>query len=73
MSFQYFLKQVSARKFPLTATEKYGYKSVPSVENIKLTTIIEAITGQNGRGLKCATLCELSGLESNYDLHRLQS
>ena len=60
-------------KFPLTATEKYAYKSVPSVESIKLTTIIEAKIGQNGRRSKCATLFALSGLELNYDLYRLQS
>ena len=41
MSFQYFLNLVSALKLPLTVTEYFAYKSVPSVESIKLVTIIE--------------------------------
>ena len=49
MSFQYFLNRVSALKFPLTATEQYAYKSVPSVESLKLMTIIEAKKGQNAQ------------------------
>ena len=61
MSFQYFLKRGSALKFPLTATEQYGvcecaHKSVPSVESIKLMTIIEAKIGQ-----KCATYLRYRG------------
>ena len=59
-------------KFPLIATEYYTFKSVPSVESIKLMTIIEAKIGQNGRS-KVATLSALSGLQSNYDFYRLQS
>ena len=51
MSFQYFLKRVLAQKFPLTATECYVFKSVPSVESIKLLKIFEAKTeeGQNAQ------------------------
>ena len=41
-------------KFPLIATEYYAFKSVPSVESIKLMTLIKAKMGQNGRGSKCA-------------------
>ena len=40
-SFQYFLKQVSALKFPLNATKYYANHSVLSVESIMLMTIIE--------------------------------
>ena len=72
VSVQYFLKRGLALKFPLTETEYYAYKSASSVESIKLMTIIEAKFGQNGRRSKCATLFALSGLESNYDLYRLQ-
>ena len=49
VSFQYFLKRVSALKFPLDATEYHAYKSVPSKESIKLMNIIEAKMGQIGR------------------------
>ena len=54
VSFQYFLEHVSALKFPLTATEYYAYKGVPSVESKQLLTIIEAIKetteeGQNAQ------------------------
>ena len=70
---QYFVKRVLALKFPLTATEYYAYISVPSVESIKLMTIIEAKKGQFGRRPKCATLFALSGLKSNYDVCGLQS
>ena len=31
--FEYFLKWVSALKFPLTATEEYAFKKVTSVES----------------------------------------
>ena len=41
------------------------YKSVPSVESVKLMTIIVAKKGPNF-GIK---LSALSGLESNYDLY----
>ena len=53
-TFQYFLKRVSALQVPLTATEYYAYNSVPSVENIKLMTIIFGKMGQNVRRSKCA-------------------
>ena len=62
VSFQYFLKRVSALKFPLTATEQYVYISVLSVKSIKLKMIIETKIGQNGRRSKCATFFALSGL-----------
>ena len=55
----------------------YADNSVPSVESIKLMTSSEAKMGQNGRRSKCTTflkkLSALSGLESNYNLYRLQS
>ena len=53
--------------------EYYSYNSVPSIERIKLMTIIEAEIGQNGRKQKYAALSALSGLELTYDLYRLQS
>ena len=56
MSFQYFLKRVSALKFSLNATEWYEYNIEPSVESIKLMTIIEAKKGQNVKRKNCATL-----------------
>ena len=42
-------------KFPRFHEKYCAYKIVPSVENIKLLTIIEAKIGQNGRRSKCAT------------------
>ena len=41
VSFQYFLKWVSALKFPLNAKESYANNIVLSVESIKLMTIIK--------------------------------
>ena len=66
VNFQHFLKRVSVLKFSLTATE-YQYHAYKS---IKLMTIIEAKIGLNGRRSKFATLFLI---ESNFDLHRLQS
>ena len=71
VSFQYFLKWVSALKFPLIATEYYAYNSVSSVESIKiLAIIVKAKMGQNGR--------RMHNLLSNYliklcFIYRLQS
>ena len=46
-------------KFPLNATDYYAYNSVPSVESIKLITILFGKMGQNGRRSKCATFYEI--------------
>ena len=59
----------------LPATLDNACNCVPSVESIKLMTIVEAKMGQNGRRLKCAQLFNkssaLSGLKSNNNLYRL--
>ena len=52
MSFQYFLKRVSALKFSLTATEDHAYNSVPSVESLKLIPIIGANLRQKVQKVK---------------------
>ena len=52
LSFQYFLKWFSATKLPLVAREYYAYNNVPSVEKVKLLTVIEAKMGQTGRRSK---------------------
>ena len=49
-------------KLPLFATEYYAYNSVPSIESIKLLTIIEAKMGQNGIKSKSAIFIKLSVL-----------
>ena len=76
MSFQYFLKPGSALKFPSDATEYVAYKSVPSVESIKLITIMKQEwdkTEEVQNAQLFIKLFSLSGLDSNYDLYRLQS
>ena len=49
VSFQYFLKWVSALKFPLNAKESYANNIVLSVESIKLTPNIKAKMVKTGR------------------------
>ena len=63
-------------KLLLIATEYYAYNSVPLVKSIKPLTIIEAKWDKTEKGLNeplFIKLDALSGHESNYDLHRLQS
>ena len=67
------LKTGFSAVIPINRDRIDAYKSVPSVESIQLMTIIEAKTGQNGRMSKCATLFACLGVESNYNLYRLQS
>ena len=70
MSFQYFLKRFSALKFPSIATAYFAYYSRPSVESIKLKTVIEAKMGQTEEGQIAQLfikLFALSGLESKND------
>ena len=57
VSFIYFLKWVSVLKFPLTVTEYYGFNNVPSIESLKLLTIIERKIAQNERRFNRATFC----------------
>ena len=45
--FPKFLKTGFSAEFPLTGADYYVYKSAPSVESIKLMTIIEE--GQNAQ------------------------
>ena len=76
LSFQYFLKQFSALKFPVIATAYFAYYSRPNVESIKLKTIIEEKWDKTKEGKNAKLFIKLfafSGLESNYDLLRLQS
>ena len=53
--FQENLSQKTALKFLLTVTEYYYYKSVPSIDSIKLMTNNDAKMGQNGESSDCAT------------------
>ena len=75
MSFQYFLKQFSALKFPFTATEYYMrvLKLCASAVRIKIMTVIDVKMGQNGRRSGSRSKSVLLGLESSCDLYRLQS
>ena len=46
-------------KLPLSATEYYTYNSVPSVESLKILTIIEAKMGKTEEGLNAPLFIKL--------------
>ena len=66
MSFQYLFERVSALRIPLTATKYYAYKSVHSVESIKILMIIgEEIQDQISKGQNVQHFIRLSALSMN--------
>ena len=75
MVFHQFLKTVFSVEIPIKATDYYTSDSVPSVESIKLMTIIFGKLGKMEEGKNSKLFIKsfvLSVLESNYNSYRLQ-